>query len=968
MRQRPAWLIAVPLLLSTAVPVRAGGVSCAAPAVVPGVWTPAFAPTAVRYDTDYPSHLESGHTYDVRTGRPYELTVDPFCAGRAFRIGTPAEAFTDRDVVQRTVDHGRHWETVYRGAAGFGAVHAYMPTRNRVYVAVDGTDGETDVAVLRSDDGGDSWYEANGGIEGEHAFSLSFAPSDPDTAYAVTLPCRNEPQPDLVPGCRKQGVNVAEFVGRVALWVTRDGGASWTPMPVIEPDRGRNEFAVRVDPSRPEAPYVYDKPDSPGGSGLTARVLIPQPSGQFAAQVTSALGWSRTFRAFRPQPHGQLRLLVRAYAGGEHVSADGGTTFVAAANPYRTERPPSEPGPSGDLFELRVHGTGSTGTAHDARAAWWSVDAPATVQVETGRFPSWLPPDGGYVFEPTQVAGDVFYVTIGRQCYSAGTHEGPVERCRPGAPEDYGRYEWVTWAYRIPAAAVGATATVAARHGQPTDAPRPLPTAPALVAGPACPLPGATGRSGLVFDGRHLVYPVDAGRPDAVAFARVDPARCTTAGSPVTVPLRAVDLATALERTERTHKPAVGTRTLAAANLAADTVTYDATSATYYFSLRDNAGGGTVAQGNPASVWAWPGTGAARLVYTGARCLTHNPPDSGMELLSWDTDGETLTTCADARPLPVDAGTGRPRTPWCLYQDAVRGYGYGWPVTSWTDLEGPRALLLVEAGGAEANVVTYNLEDCTAGPAYRAGAVGTAKGPGKYAQLACDAVSHPGTLLWHRTGTTATPYQLDGPDGGRWCRTPSTLHVTTGVQTCAVLSVRAPGAAPLAGRPVTMSVDGTDLPATTGRTGQACVRRTARHAAHAAFSGDAGYLASDGSWPPVAVPRPAVPRALPPRVVPPEAAAVEPPPPPVPAPAVPQPAPLVQLPVQAPAPGANVGALSDQREEQQQLAYVGEQAHDEEPAGEPVEELLATGLVMAAAVGVALRRRAAAATQSSGRR
>jgi hypothetical protein len=950
--RHPALLVTAALLLATAVPSRAGGPVtpalvpvCAAPAA--GQWAPALAPEVVDYGTSYASYRE-GH------GRPYEVTADPWRRCHAFRVGTPGRAFADRDVVQETTDGGVTWTAALARPAPFEAAHVYVPAPGEVWVAEAG-DGS---AAWHRDAACPRWCAATGNLSGEHVYALAFAPSRPSTLYAVTLPCR---KPSLLPDatCDPPQVTVTpNWVGKVALWTSTDRGATWVRLAVPQDTVPRVEFALQVDPARPDVPYVYDLPYDVSATRaqlLVGHALTPTPT----SVVTSAA----SFRAFRKD--GRTLLVARDDRTQHDVVWDTANlaTFRPVGDLHGIESTAALPLTGGRLFALDVVREGGANDAHDARAAW-SDDLWSSVRVEAGRFPDWLPPDYEYVLAGAQPAADgTVYVSVARLCHADTTH-GAVERC--GGTGDW-RYEWVTWAYRLPARGVEVAPPGDPSGGLPAACT--AATCATLTAGTKCALSGAAAAgAGLAFDGRDLLYPVDATVPRTVLLGRVDAATCTPRAR-TAITLDPGDLARAVAQTRRTTKPGVGTPTLDGTFADADTLAYDPVSRRLFFSLRDDDATATrTVQGNPASVWVWPGHGPARLRYVGARCLEDSGGTAGMDLLVWD--GTSLVTCADARPLPVSA-TGVPRTPYCLLQGPFRGFGYGWPVTSWTPAEGHRALLLVDRGSG-ADVVPYDLATCGAdGAPYAAAAVGAAKRPGSHTQLACTPPRAGGpSLLWQRTGATATPYAL--PAGRDVCRTAtSTTVVTSAGRTCVTLRAPGPldGALPVVARDVRVTLDGRDVAtAPTDATGTTCVGRTARDAARAAFAGDRTYLPSAGAGPAVVVPRvPLPPAAPPPHRLP------APVPPVPPAPAAPvglaPVVPVVPVPVpQPPAPpGGNAGGLSEDREEQQQLALAGQDTHEHD-AEQAAEELAMAAVLVAAATVVAWRRRAAAATAPSAAR
>jgi hypothetical protein len=66
--------------------------------------------------------------------------------------------------------------------------------------------------VYRSDDAGESWTDIAAGLPSDFGFPLAIDPADPDSAYVIPLTADTDRvTPD----------------GRVRVWETRDGGASW---------------------------------------------------------------------------------------------------------------------------------------------------------------------------------------------------------------------------------------------------------------------------------------------------------------------------------------------------------------------------------------------------------------------------------------------------------------------------------------------------------------------------------------------------------------------------------------------------------------------------------------------------------------------------------------------------------------------------------------------------------------------
>ncbi|MEA2298025.1 MAG: hypothetical protein QOF77_961 [Solirubrobacteraceae bacterium] len=66
--------------------------------------------------------------------------------------------------------------------------------------------------VYRSDDAGESWIDIAGGLPSDFGFTVVLDPADPDSAYVIPVAT----------------VDRVTLDGRVAVWETRDAGASWS--------------------------------------------------------------------------------------------------------------------------------------------------------------------------------------------------------------------------------------------------------------------------------------------------------------------------------------------------------------------------------------------------------------------------------------------------------------------------------------------------------------------------------------------------------------------------------------------------------------------------------------------------------------------------------------------------------------------------------------------------------------------
>ena len=124
-----------------------------------------------------------------------------------------------------TADGGATW---HRGPSGDTALESNGDAPRRPHpcvhaLALAAHDGpirlyqQNHAGVFRSDDGGDSWQDVTPGLPSGFGFPLAVHPRDGDTVYVVPLESeaaerRHVPR------------------GRMAIWRTRDAGATWAPL------------------------------------------------------------------------------------------------------------------------------------------------------------------------------------------------------------------------------------------------------------------------------------------------------------------------------------------------------------------------------------------------------------------------------------------------------------------------------------------------------------------------------------------------------------------------------------------------------------------------------------------------------------------------------------------------------------------------------------------------------------------
>ena len=232
-----------------------------------------------------------------------------------------------------------------------------------IVLAVDPADADHVLAsgsdtqgVLYSRDGGQSWKLAD--LPGL-TFDLAFAPSDSRTAYAALIPlaCKDE--------ILRTGVNVEEDCDQswTGLYISRDGGETWTPAGGEEPS-GLALLTLAVHPTDPDTVFASRAnaevlkttdggqswtPVGPGLPSVATISIVFDPSnadtifaGTFRAGVYRSTdggsSWMQVGAGMEPQA--EVRSLVVdptdsqvVYAGdmlsGVYVSTDGGTTWRA---------------------------------------------------------------------------------------------------------------------------------------------------------------------------------------------------------------------------------------------------------------------------------------------------------------------------------------------------------------------------------------------------------------------------------------------------------------------------------------------------------------------------------------------------------------------------------------------------------------------------------------------------------------
>ncbi len=148
----------------------------------------------------------------------HSIVLDPANADRMWIAISAAGVF-------RTEDGGKSWQTTCSGIRSESTMfdpnielypewgqcvhHVSLAagSSNRLYA-------QAHMGTYRTDNGGDSWTDITAGLPSEFGLAMAAHPHDPDTAYVVPLVGGEFRCP---PG------------GTLAVWRTRDAGATWQP-------------------------------------------------------------------------------------------------------------------------------------------------------------------------------------------------------------------------------------------------------------------------------------------------------------------------------------------------------------------------------------------------------------------------------------------------------------------------------------------------------------------------------------------------------------------------------------------------------------------------------------------------------------------------------------------------------------------------------------------------------------------
>jgi photosystem II stability/assembly factor-like uncharacterized protein len=141
----------------------------------------------------------------------HTILLDPVTAGRMYVAISAAGAFRSEDhgVTWQPINKGLHSEYIPDATAEVGhCVHriAMHPSRPQTLYMQKHWD------VMRSDDGGDSWYEISGNLPTDFGFPIDVHAHEPETIYVVPIKSDSEHYPPD---------------GKLRVYRSRTGGNEW---------------------------------------------------------------------------------------------------------------------------------------------------------------------------------------------------------------------------------------------------------------------------------------------------------------------------------------------------------------------------------------------------------------------------------------------------------------------------------------------------------------------------------------------------------------------------------------------------------------------------------------------------------------------------------------------------------------------------------------------------------------------
>ncbi|MFL7813932.1 MAG: WD40/YVTN/BNR-like repeat-containing protein [Anaerolineales bacterium] len=221
-------------------------------------------------------------------------------------------------ILYKSENGGDSWNEIWRGDDLVRYIWVNPQDTDILYVSTGIFDREAansdpqagkpgGVGILKSIDGGRTWFQINNGLNNLYVGSLYMHPEDPDILLAGT------------------GNN--QYYQGGGVYLTRNGGESWQ----LVYDAGEGNInSVEFMDAQPEIAYA----------GNPAEILRSQDGGQTWERMTPGDGWgSEGVRGgfpidFQVDPRDPDRIFANNYGGGNFLSEDGGRTWMVASSGY----------------------------------------------------------------------------------------------------------------------------------------------------------------------------------------------------------------------------------------------------------------------------------------------------------------------------------------------------------------------------------------------------------------------------------------------------------------------------------------------------------------------------------------------------------------------------------------------------------------------------------------------------------
>ena len=219
--------------------------------------------------------------------------------------------------IYKTTDGGQHWRAVWEGGSLARVLIYDYSNPSVVYCSTGIFDREAandrGHGVLKSTDGGETWFEINHGLGNLFVGFLEMDPGDPQVLYAAA-------------GCYSANTGGG-------IYKTVNGGESWRMVLQngISEEDGETMNVVTVSPSNPQVVYaghVLAFFRSQDGGETWERFAKPE-GGYGPEGIHPGIPISAVVHPFDPRT-----LFVNNYGGGNFVSRDGAATWQDCSSGY----------------------------------------------------------------------------------------------------------------------------------------------------------------------------------------------------------------------------------------------------------------------------------------------------------------------------------------------------------------------------------------------------------------------------------------------------------------------------------------------------------------------------------------------------------------------------------------------------------------------------------------------------------